>query len=101
MVLFSSNETEDPNTMLRQNTIASKMFKFYSKLVGTRYLFFTLARVVNELNTLAAPKEKELTSSNNFQRKTSLLAFEMEVLRSLRIVLSDKRLPFFPNSSIL
>jgi hypothetical protein len=48
------------------------MFKYYSKIVGTRYLFFMLARVINELNELAenatAAENQEMTSvgsSNN------------------------------------
>jgi hypothetical protein len=39
----------DSNTVFRQNSLATKMFKFYSKLVGIEYLFQTLARYVAEL----------------------------------------------------
>ncbi len=39
--------------------------RYYSKIVGTRYLFFMLARVINELNelaeTAAAAENKEST----------------------------------------
>jgi hypothetical protein len=55
------------------------MFKFYSKLVGTRYLFLTLARVINELNTMAAAKAKAENEQDNTERGASLLAVDMEV----------------------
>jgi hypothetical protein len=59
---FASDEVRkstSENTIFRQNSMASKMFKFYSQIVGTRFLFFTLARVINELNTVAANAQKE------------------------------------------
>jgi hypothetical protein len=61
--------------------MASKMFKFYSQIVGTRFLFFTLARVINELNTVAAnaQKEKEKLEKLGADTTASLLTIEMEV----------------------
>lgn len=71
------SQWKDANTILRHNSIASKMFKFYSKLVGTRYLFFTLARVINELNAIAASKAEN--QSENAEKGASLLAVDMEL----------------------
>jgi hypothetical protein len=72
---FASDEVmkaKSENTIFRQDSLSSKMFKYYSKIVGTRYLFFMLARVINELNELAenatAAENQEMTSvgsSNN------------------------------------
>eukprot|EP01119_Soliformovum_irregulare_P005838 TRINITY_DN1759_c0_g1_i1.p1 TRINITY_DN1759_c0_g1~~TRINITY_DN1759_c0_g1_i1.p1 ORF type:complete len:1565 (+),score=473.74 TRINITY_DN1759_c0_g1_i1:88-4695(+) len=39
-----------PDVMFRNNSIATKMFKFYSRIVGSRYLFDTLARFIAELD---------------------------------------------------
>jgi hypothetical protein len=48
------NLTTFENTLFRQNSITSKMFKFYSKVVGINYLFNNLARYILELDRLAA-----------------------------------------------
>jgi hypothetical protein len=54
-------------------------------LVGTRYLFSTLALVINELNTIAQQREEELEElkehkdDDDDNKKISLLTFEMEV----------------------
>jgi hypothetical protein len=81
---FASDEVRkstSENTIFRQNSMASKMFKFYSQIVGTRFLFFTLARVINELNTVAAnaQKEKEKLEKLGADTTASLLTIEMEV----------------------
>jgi hypothetical protein len=47
------NSTEFENTLFRSNSVASKMFKFYSKVVGIKYLFNCLARYIMEINKLA------------------------------------------------
>jgi hypothetical protein len=62
------------------------MFKFYSQVVGTKYLFLSLARVVNELNAVTeqAIREREKQSrqkgeDNDTETTASLLTIEMEV----------------------
>jgi hypothetical protein len=54
MVQSEINSTEFENTLFRSNSVASKMFKFYSKVVGIKYLFSNLARYILELEKLAA-----------------------------------------------
>lgn len=49
--------TEEENTLFRIDNMASKMFKFYSKIVGIHYLFQSLARVINELDLVVSEKE--------------------------------------------
>jgi hypothetical protein len=76
--LFTLDEvrrSSSENTIFRQNSIASKMFKFYSQLVGTKYLFFTLGRVVNEINTVAARS----IAKDGEESGPSLLTINMEV----------------------
>lgn len=101
-----ARKASSENTIFRLNSIGSKMFKYYSKLVGTKYLWFTLARgkcqssdachsvkmskkpmtltdtfktVVNELNTVAAKAMKEAGKMDNDDKGASLLQIEMEV----------------------
>eukprot|EP00029_Vermamoeba_vermiformis_P008690 TRINITY_DN413_c0_g1_i2.p1 TRINITY_DN413_c0_g1~~TRINITY_DN413_c0_g1_i2.p1 ORF type:complete len:1681 (-),score=270.20 TRINITY_DN413_c0_g1_i2:53-5059(-) len=74
-----ARKASSENTIFRQNSIGSKMFKYYSKLVGTKYLWFTLARVVNELNTVAAKAMKEADRMDSDDKGASLLQIEMEV----------------------
>jgi hypothetical protein len=68
------------NTIFRNNSMASKWFKFYSKIVGVKYLFNTLARFIYELNKIselsAKAKGKRNTTIGSGQ---SLLSIEMEV----------------------
>lgn len=50
------------NTIFRNNSIASRMFKYYSKVLGIPFLFHTLARFIVELNTLAQTNTKDAKS---------------------------------------
>jgi len=60
--------------------MGSKMFKAYTYLVALKYLWFALARVINELDTLTreAMKQTEKLDEES-QKGASLLKFEMEV----------------------
>jgi hypothetical protein len=40
------------NTLFRNNSVASRMYKFYSRIVGIKYLFHCIARVILELEVL-------------------------------------------------
>ena len=40
------------NQLFRSNSVASKMYKFYSRIVGVKYLYHCIARVVMELEVL-------------------------------------------------
>lgn len=66
----------EENTIFRSNSVASKTFKFYSRVVGIHYLWKCMARVIYELEVLgnrANSGKKEESSS------TSLLRMTMEV----------------------
>lgn len=91
------------DTIFRANSIVTRMFKYYAKLVGTRYLFNTLARYVaemelsrrlqledeEELNTIRdmeldpnkmAPDDDELQIQEN---KSNLLSFSQKILNTI------------------
>jgi neurofibromin 1 len=66
--------TQEENTLFRIDNMASKMFKFYSKIVGVNYLFQSLARVINELELVVSEKEHDVEKG-----KASILDINMEV----------------------
>jgi hypothetical protein len=69
--------------------MASKIFKFYCKIVGIKYLFETVARFINELEQLSSRKSKAANgdavgepgdrTSRSMSSRNSLLTMEMEV----------------------
>jgi len=44
-------------TIFRENSIASKMFKTWSKIIGSEYLFYTLGKYIQQLEAIAANKD--------------------------------------------
>jgi hypothetical protein len=68
------------NTIFRGNSLASKMFKFYSRMVGIKYLFRAMARVIAELETLGRKEIKAKEDGKAADAKdTSLLDMSMEL----------------------
>lgn len=64
---------EFENTIFRNNTITSRAFKSFCKMVATKWLWKQLARPVAELDALAAASAKDTSGG------TSLLAINVEV----------------------
>jgi len=59
ITVFAAQEIKtctQENTIFRNNSMASRMFKFYSKILGVPYIFQTLARFIVEINTIADRK---------------------------------------------
>lgn len=73
------------NTIFRGNSIASKMFKFYSRMVGIRYLWRFIARVIAEIETLGRKELNEKSraekgiASGKKDKEASLLDISMEL----------------------
>lgn len=70
------------NTIFRGNSITSKLFKFYSKILGVRFLWSKTARLIIELNNIGAERMKEESkppSRDNSGGGSSLLSMEMEI----------------------
>jgi hypothetical protein len=59
--------------------MASKWFKYYSKIVGIKYLFITLARFIVELDKISESSMKAQQRGRSLQSGRSLLSMEMEV----------------------
>jgi hypothetical protein len=64
---------EFENTIFRNNTITSRAFKSFCKMVASKWLWKQLARPVAELDALAAASSKDTSGG------TSLLAINIEV----------------------
>lgn len=64
---------EFENTIFRNNTITSRSFKSFCKMVGTKWLWKQLARPIAELDALAASSAKDPAGG------TSLLTINVEV----------------------
>jgi hypothetical protein len=87
MLQFFCNETvraaASENTIFRADNLATKMFKFYSKLVGSRYLYYTLVKLILELNTVAEDERKRQADRKELtlevENSVSILNIEMEV----------------------
>jgi hypothetical protein len=78
-VLFVTEEVKrnlEENTIFRNNSMASKWFKFYSKIVGIKYLFDHLARFIFELNKISDLRNKTEAEASG---GNSLLTLDMEV----------------------
>lgn len=58
------------------------IIRFYSKMVGTKYLYFTLATVINELSTFSRPGanvDGDAPVAEDPENGASLLNIEMEL----------------------
>jgi len=83
MMLVDQEVESVPNStqLFRGNSLASKAFRAYSRMVGLDYLWMTLARFIHELNHLANAKEgkKDADQDTNANGETSVLSTEFEV----------------------
>ena len=68
----------EENTIFRSNSVASKSFKFYSRVVGIHYLWKCMARVIYELEVLGNRANRD-QKKNEASSSTSLLRMTMEV----------------------
>jgi hypothetical protein len=72
----------DENVLFRSNSIASRMFKFYSKIIGLKYLFGVLAPFVVQMNMLSMDRRKKGTVDDDKTATTtnlSLMSIDIEV----------------------
>jgi hypothetical protein len=70
------------NTLFRNNSVASKMYKFFSRIVGIKYLFNCIARVILELEVLGRKQMGDKQASKEAQtgpNEVSLLSMTMEL----------------------
>ncbi len=77
IIAYNNTSIASENTIFRTDNMASKMFKFYSKVVGIKYLFDMLARVINELEAIT--KEPEADKETARRSGVSMLNVDMEV----------------------
>jgi len=66
----------EENTLFRSNSVASKMYKFYSRIVGIKYLYHCIARVIMELEVLGRKAQRTDPSKT---KEVSLLDVSIEL----------------------
>lgn len=73
---------KEENTLFRSNSVASKMYKFYSRIVGIKYLYHCIARVILELEVLGKKQQQAIANpkrANDAENEVSLLSVSMEL----------------------
>lgn len=70
---ISSCEVE--TTIFRGNSVASKMFTAYARMVGIRYLYRTIGRLIKELEMMSSDKSE----SGRISNEASLMSLDIEL----------------------
>jgi len=87
--------TESAGTLFRANSMVSKMFKFYSRLVGLPYLYVTigpeLGKLIEEELGLEVDPEKMEEGKDLDEMRWSLMSQSQKILK--QILISDERCP--------
>lgn len=69
---------ESAQTLFRANSLASKLFKHYSKMIGCEFLWHRLALILHELNQAGEPNNGEKKGSSSTEMQ-SFLSVNLEV----------------------
>jgi len=79
--------TESAGTLFRSNSMVSKMFKFYSRLIGLPYLYETVGPELNELIEqelgLEVDPEKMEEGTDLDEMRWTLMAQSQKILKSI------------------
>ena len=84
LIRYEVQTCKAENTLFRSNSVASKMYKFFSRIVGIKYLFNCLARVIMELEVLGRKAQMDIEggskgSGSGDANEVSLLSMNMEL----------------------
>lgn len=85
---LSLTEIESENVLFRQNSLTTKMFATYAKMVGLEYLWESLSLIINELNDLGS-KTLQTTGYKRTEDQASIGASSMEIDPSKGVDLDD------------
>lgn len=79
--------TENPATLFRANSIVSKMFKFYSRLIGLPYLYNTIGKTITQLNFenlgIEVDPEKMVEGEDLNEMRWTLMAQSQKILKHI------------------
>jgi len=73
------NSTQQENTIFRGNSLASKMFKTYSRLFGLPYIFHTLALIIRQLEANDENEQREKKETDHDIIEFEILDINMEL----------------------
>eukprot|EP00178_Gracilaria_changii_P010544 TRINITY_DN30683_c0_g1_i1.p1 TRINITY_DN30683_c0_g1~~TRINITY_DN30683_c0_g1_i1.p1 ORF type:complete len:882 (-),score=130.54 TRINITY_DN30683_c0_g1_i1:64-2553(-) len=84
---------ENPATLFRANSMVSKMFKFYSRLIGLPYLYKTIGKTITQLNFenlgIEVDPEKMEEGEDLNEMRWTLLAQSQKILKHILNSSSD------------
>jgi len=87
--------TESAGTLFRANSMVSKMFKFYSRLIGLPYLYITigpeLGKIIEEELGLEVDPEKMEEGKDLDEMRWALMSQSQKILK--QILVSDDKCP--------
>jgi len=87
--------TESAGTLFRANSMVSKMFKFYSRLIGLPYLYITigpeLGKLIEEELGLEVDPEKMEEGKDLDEARWALMSQSQKILK--QILVSDDKCP--------
>jgi len=87
--------TESAGTLFRANSMVSKMFKFYSRLIGLPYLYITigpeLGKLIEEELGLEVDPEKMEEGKDLDEMRWALMSQSQKILK--QILISDEKCP--------
>lgn len=85
--LWLSSTTDSAGTLFRSNSMVSKMFKFYSRLIGLPYLYTTIGPELNELIEeelgLEVDPEKMEEGTDLDEMRWTLMAQSQKILKTI------------------
>ena len=82
LIRYEVQTCKAENTLFRNNSVASKMYKFFSRIVGIKYLFNCIARVIAELEILGRRQQAGIDGAakgGDSANEVSLLSMNMEL----------------------
>jgi hypothetical protein len=87
--------TESAGTLFRANSMVSKMFKFYSRLIGLPYLYITigpeLGKLIEEELGLEVDPEKMEEGKDLDEMRWALMSQSQKILK--QVLVSDEKCP--------
>jgi len=82
-------ETENAGTLFRSNSMVSKMFKFYSRLIGLPYLYITIGKSINQLIFdnlgLEVDPDKMTEDQDLDEMRWMLMAQSQKILKAITV----------------
>lgn len=84
-------DANDRGTLFRANTISSKAFKFFARMLGLPYLFTTLARPLYDLHKQLKDEEQLQEEIEEVRKAEGSIGAEIFVMTNIEVTFSELR----------